>query len=106
MIIAKSDPFTKEEIKKKNKATLGALAMDLKRITLGLQRGSKIMAFRFTQEALKRESEIDMQNVDPYVRNILKNIKLMLSNIDEQESEDILMYSILLQNYARHKFST
>ena len=64
------------------------------------------MAFRFTQEALKRESEIDMQNVDPYVRNILKNIKLMLSNMDEQESEDILMYSILLQNYARHKFST
>ena len=32
MIITKSTPFTKEEIEMKNKAILGALAMDLKEL--------------------------------------------------------------------------
>lgn len=58
MIITKSEPFTREEIeklKRDQKIIIESLAMDLKRIAIGLHRGSLKMANRFKDEALKRE---------------------------------------------------
>jgi len=53
VIITKSTPFTKEEIKKLSvdKITLLSLAMDLKRITTSIQGDSQKNAERFSQEA-------------------------------------------------------
>lgn len=51
----KSEPYTKDEIGKKNLIVLSSLAMDLKRAAIGLNRGSNKMANRFFEEALKRK---------------------------------------------------
>ncbi|OGK61198.1 hypothetical protein A3I56_03845 [Candidatus Roizmanbacteria bacterium RIFCSPLOWO2_02_FULL_43_10] len=79
---------------------LESLASDLKRVALGLHRGSNIMADRFLDEALKRKSEIEMKNLSPYIQNLLKRLS---KNID---AEDALMYSTIIQNYTRYKKSS
>lgn len=60
MVITKNKPYTKEEIKKlrdmENKYILESLASDLKRVALGMHRGSNQMAKKFLDEALKRYS--------------------------------------------------
>lgn len=85
------------------KIIIESLAMDLKRVSIGLQRGSKNMAKRFFQEALIRKSEIDQRTVPSYIRNILS--KLDAKRIDEKFAEDALMYSILFQNFAQRKLT-
>ncbi|MBI3577525.1 hypothetical protein HY086_05805 [Candidatus Gottesmanbacteria bacterium] len=84
-----------------NKAILASLAMDLKRVSLGLQRKSFVMADRFSQEALQRKSEIDASTVKPYMRKILENLDSVLSQRDvDRKAEATLMYSTLIGNYA------
>ncbi|HLD26514.1 MAG TPA: hypothetical protein VJB63_00960 [Patescibacteria group bacterium] len=98
MIITNTTPYTKEEIKKvsmENKLILESLASDLKRVALGLQRGSNAMARRFLAEALQRKKEVHTKKIALYVKNILSRITLNL------DAEDALMYSTLLQNYAK-----
>ncbi|MDO8570329.1 MAG: hypothetical protein Q7R97_01980 [Candidatus Daviesbacteria bacterium] len=56
MIITKTEPFTKYQ-----KLIVESLAMDLKRVALGLYRGSNIMADRFKEEALKRSQELEIK---------------------------------------------
>lgn len=72
--------------------------MDLLRIALGLHRGSAKMAQRFKEEALKRQQKLEAQPLTPYLRRLLVNSKksLTVSNAD-----DILMFSVLFQNFVR-----
>lgn len=80
-----------------NKYILESLASDLKRVALGLHRGSNIMAQRFLEEALKRKNEVDLKKVSPYLRNILLKLG------ENTDSETALMYSTLIQNYTQSK---
>ncbi|MDO8610461.1 MAG: hypothetical protein Q7R95_07980 [bacterium] len=80
-----------------NKYILESLSSDLKRVAIGLYRGSNTMANRFLIEALKRKKELNQEKLAPYIQKILNNIN---TNID---SEKALMYSTLLQNYTINK---
>lgn len=78
--------------------------MDLLRVALGLHRGSVKMAARFTEEALKRQQELETQSLTPYLKKLLSKSKEKLQS-DTDKAEDILMFSILLQNFARKYYS-
>ena len=79
-----------------NKYILESLASDLKRVALGLHRGSDAMAARFIDEALKRKGELKLSEVAPYIQKLLDKID------SELNSEDAMMYSTLIQNYTQH----
>jgi len=85
------------------KIIIESLAMDLKRVALGLHRGSFSMANRFKDEALKRESELGNQESNSYLKILLNKTKRTLSNLDQDSADDVLMYSILFQNFALKK---
>lgn len=86
----------------KQKVAIESLAMDLKRVSLGLQRGSLKMAERFKEEALKREEELEIQGIhDAYLQKLVENSKRALIENSERLPEDALMYSTLFQNFAR-----
>lgn len=87
------------------KAIMGALAMDLKRVAMSLYRGSNETANRFKEEALKRSSELESTNIEKYIRKLLWKTKECLKQNKERTAEDALMYSILFQNYAVKKLS-
>ena len=80
-----------------NKYILESLASDLKRVALGLHRGSNIMAKKFLIEALKRRNEIEIEKVSLYIKNILDQLD------QDIDSEKALMFSTLIQNYTQHK---
>jgi len=85
-----------------NKFILESLSMDLLRIALGLHRGSYKMAERFSEEALKRKSEVKEHEIKPYMRQTLSLMEQSLKNEDrEKRAEDALMYSIVIRNYAQ-----
>lgn len=75
---------------------IGALAMDLKRVSMGLYRGSNNVAGRFWKEAVKRKSEIEISKTPAYIANLLNNLK------NGHDFEKLLMYSVLLQNYSQN----
>ncbi|MDP3974434.1 MAG: hypothetical protein Q8P65_00410 [bacterium] len=79
----------------KNKFILESLASDLKRVAIGKQRGSDIMAQRFLKEAIKRKNEVDLKIVAGYIKKLLNNLNKDIN------AEDALMYSTLIQNYTR-----
>ena len=79
-----------------NKYILDSLASDLKRVALGLHRGSNQMANKFLDEALKRKKELNKNNIPQYIQNLL-------NNIDKDMSSDYsLMCSTLIQNYTHN----
>lgn len=81
-----------------NKQIFGALAMDLKRAALGYYRGSTIMSERFFQEAVRRRSEIDRENLKPYLVKFLNDIDNLKEEKKEKAAEDALLYSTIFQN--------
>ena len=86
----------------KNKIILESLASDLKRVALGLNRGSVSMAQRFSKEALMRKNEVDVNKVQPYMKLILSKMEQSIeSEENDKRAEDCLMYSTLIQNYTR-----
>lgn len=85
----------------KNKAILGALAMDLKRVAIGLNRGSDVMAQRFLDEAIKRKDELETQDIKPYLSKFLKNIKNIKQENSQRGAEDALLYSTIFQNASQ-----
>ena len=86
----------------KNKIAIESLSMDLLRVALGYHRGSIKMAERFSQEALRRISEIEKSKVKPYFAKILNSLPSELSKKDKLEvAENSLMYSTLCRNYAK-----
>jgi hypothetical protein len=91
----------------KQKILIESLAMDLLRVALGLHRGSVKMADRFKQEALERYREINEDPIeDAYLENLLMKMKSVLESKKKDKHEDILMYSILFQNFATHKMNS
>ena len=88
------------------KIILSSLALDLKRVALGLNRGSQNMAARFSEEALVRKRELNINKVQPYLAKLLSGVERSLAGEDNQKkSEDALMYSTLLQNYSQKKLA-
>lgn len=81
----------------KNKIALESLAMDLKRVALGYHNNSLKMAERFKTEAMARKSEVDIEEIKPYLRVVLEKTE----KLDYNSSEDALMFSTLIQNYTR-----
>ncbi len=57
------------------------------------------MAKRFFQEALARKSEINTNEIPVYVRRIMTKIDEN-ENLNQDFAEKVLVYSILLENYA------
>ncbi len=86
-----------------NRAILEALASDLKRVSLGLQRGSFSMAKRFGEEALARKQELDEATLEPYIIKVLDSTEQVLRTqlTGERTAEDALMYSTILQNFVQ-----
>lgn len=87
------------------KIIIESLSMDLLRVALGLQRGSFKMAKRFKEEALKRQNELDLQSMPPYLKKLLLKSKDVLEKDNYENAEDFLMYSVLFQNAARKFYS-
>ena len=84
-----------------NNEILAALAMDLKRVALGLHRHSFKTADRFSQEALRWKNQTNVLLLKPYMQNIFGKLDDMLQNSDTtRKAEDALMYSTLIQNYV------
>lgn len=85
-----------------NKVIIESMSMDLKRVALGLSRGSFTMANRFAQEAIKRKSEVDTSSIKPYLKKLLEKMEQSLKQDDKQKiAEDSLMFSTLFQNYTQ-----
>lgn len=83
------------------KLILGSLAMDLKRVALGLHRNSLASATTFREEALKRAEELEKEINDDYTNQLLIRSKRLLINLKPEFAEDLLMYSTLYQNLAQ-----
>ncbi|OGG04854.1 hypothetical protein A2Z33_06135 [Candidatus Gottesmanbacteria bacterium RBG_16_52_11] len=86
-----------------NKTALSSLAMDLKRVALGLHRKSFTTADRFFKEAMKRRAEVQVSELQPYMQTIIERIGLLSELTDDRKAEDALMYSTRIQNYVLHK---
>ncbi|MBI2405576.1 hypothetical protein HYV21_00790 [Candidatus Microgenomates bacterium] len=74
--------------------------MDLKRVALGMHRGSLAMVQRFREEALKRELELEKFTLDVYLNKLLTETKKRLRKKDSSMAEDFLMYNTLFRNYS------
>lgn len=80
------------------------MAMDLKRVALGLYRGSQRMAETFQEEVRKRRKELDAQSTDAYLKKLITRIDAWMEEVDScRKAEDALMYSTLLQNYVQQR---
>lgn len=85
-----------------NKVIIGALSQDLYRVAMGLHKGSFQMAKRFCEEALKRQEEVDIQTVKPYIKKLLVTLPEILRQEDNKKrAEDALMYSVIFKNYTQ-----
>lgn len=85
-----------------DKVAIESLSMDLMRVALGYHRNSIKIVDRFSEECIKRISEVNKSKVKPYFAKILDKIPHILSGTDiDRKAEDALMYSILCKNYAR-----
>ncbi len=82
------------------KIIIESLAMDLKRVALGLHQGSFKMAAKFKEEALKRADELSHQNLNDYAKSLLIQTRAMLDDTTDRVAEDALMLSTLFQNFA------
>jgi hypothetical protein len=96
----KQSSFFSDE--KNDKLAIESLSMDLMRVALGYHRNSVKMAQRFSDECLKRISEVNKSKFKPYFAKILDQIPSSLENSSiDKRAEDALMYSVLCKNYAR-----
>lgn len=83
-----------------NKIILSSLALDLKRVALGLHRNSIPMAERFFTEAMRRKEEIELDLVPTYIQNIVSKFDGLKQKSTQDQAEYALMYSTLIQNFA------
>lgn len=86
------------------KIIIESLAMDLKRVALGLQRNSLSTANKFKEEAFERAHELEGQNLNEYLKKLLLYMKKMIQGTSERVAEDALMLSTLFQNFALKNF--
>lgn len=85
------------------KVIISSLALDLKRVAQGLNRGSFKSAEVFKQEALKRGEELEKNIQDEYLQKLWFKTKQSLNSNSDRVAEDALMYSTLFQNFAIKK---
>lgn len=88
----------------KQKILIESLSMDLLRVALGLHRRSFAMARRFAEEVLQRQKELESEKLDSYLLELLQKSKKIVKKLDEKNAEDVLMYSILFQNFVQKKY--
>lgn len=85
------------------KMLIGSLSNDLYRVASLTQRGSIQAANRFFAESQRWSNKLADHDLEKYIEKIISNLN---SNnkiaLDEAQAEKILMYSVLLQNYALH----
>lgn len=81
------------------KISIGSMALDLNRVAIGIHRGSDKVAERFFHEALQRKKEIKETDVPQYIVQILNKINAN-QNLNEDFAEKVMVYSILLENFA------
>lgn len=86
-----------------NKQILGALAMDLKRVAIGINRKSFGMADKFLIEAMKRKNELKIDDLLPYMQQIINRVEALVDLESDLKAEDALMYSTRIQNYVLNK---
>lgn len=84
-----------------NQLILQSIASDLKRVALSLHRGSPATAARFTQEAIKRKTELNISSFAPYIQKLITRLEQAAA-----DPETALMYSTLFQNYALRRSQT
>lgn len=82
------------------KYAIQSMAMDLKRVSLGIYNESLPTAVRFLKEAKARQREVGGSLRPKYINNILEKISKFEVKPDEKTAEDALMYSTILQNYS------
>jgi len=84
-----------------NNLQLKCIASDLKRVSLGIHRGSSGMSDRFTQEAKQRCSELDKEALPSYICKLLDDLDASFSHYDDNKRAEMsLMCSTLFQNYV------
>lgn len=82
---------------------IGSLANDLYRVASLTQRGSLKAANRFWQESKRWILELSNQKLANYIKDIILDLESDHdTNISEEKAEKLLMYGVLLQNYALH----
>lgn len=80
---------------------VGSLSNDLYRVASLIQRGSDKAAQRFFEESRKWSDELLKQDIKQYIKDIINDLQGdNFSELTLDNAEDILMYSILLQNYS------
>lgn len=76
---------------------IGALAMDLKRVAVAKHNNSKNVADRFWDEVMNRKMQIQRIKLPNYLTNLYSYLE------NHKDKDSLLMYSVILQNYARNK---
>lgn len=76
---------------------IGALALDLKRVALAKHNKSEKVAIRFWLEVMKRKKDILKIKLPKYLINLYDRLE------KNSDKDNLLMYSVILQNYARSK---
>jgi len=82
---------------------IGSLSNDLHRVAALAHRGSKKAALRFWQESKKWSEKLLNYDLKDYIKNIILDLESdQDTKLSQAKAEKLLMYSILLQNYALH----
>jgi hypothetical protein len=85
------------------KMLIGSLSNDLYRVANLIQRGSETAAQKFWQESKRWSKELKNHTLKKYIRDIIYDLELnQNSTLSLSFAEKLLMYSVLLQNYALH----
>ena len=86
------------------KMLIGSLSNDLYRVATLSQRGSFAAAEKFFIESKKWSNELETEIVKTYIQNILLKLSSVTTESIQtpQQAENLLTYSIILQNYALH----
>jgi len=86
------------------KIIISSLAMDLKRVALGLYHKSP-SAEVFKKEAFKRGEELENFVKDTKAQKLWQKTKVVLKSNSDRTAEDALMYSTLFQNFVTKNWS-
>ncbi len=82
---------------------IGSLSNDLYRVASLVGRGSYPSAERFFREAKKWSLQLKQAKLKKHIKKIIVEINTDDQGVSSQaKAEKLLMYSVLLQNYALH----
>lgn len=82
---------------------IGSLSNDLLRVAVLTQRKSHRAAKRFFLESQRWSQDLEKYDQKKYIQQILHDLrKINVNELNIETAEKLLMYSVLLQNYALH----